>query len=197
MKKKNLVLAGAFLGVFSLGAMFSPIGQSEANTIQNSIKYVPGFQTATANDSTQQTATNYSCPITGQPMGNGVGMMGSYFAGTNVTIIADALGITQDELQTALNSGKTISDLAEEKGVSVDSLVDTIIQSRKVDLEQAVTDGKITQEQMDYMLENMESHITVMIEDGSYGPQNGRGRGMGMMGGMGRGHMNFSNPSTY
>lgn len=196
MKKKNLLLAGAFLGVFSLGAMLSPIGQSEANTDnQNSIKNIPSSQTATTNDSSQQATPNYTCPMTGQPMGNGAGM-GSYFAGTNATIIADTLGITQNELQTALKSGKTIADLADEKGVSVDSLVDTIIQSREVDLEQLVKDGELSQDQVDFMLENMESHIRLMIEDDHYGFNNGRGRGMGMMG-MGRGHMNTTNQDTY
>lgn len=184
MKRKSLLLTGAFIGVFSLGAMFSPIIQSNANTSeQTSVKNMSVFQTAANKNTSAQIADNYTCPMTGAPMGSG---MGRYFSGTSYSIIADTLGIAIDELQTALNSGKTIAALAEEKGKSVDDLVNAVLQSRKAELQKLVDNGTMTQEQMDYMLNNMDTQIRTAIENDNFG--NGRGKGMGYGG---RHHMNF------
>ena len=59
-------------------------------------------------------------------------------------------------------------------------------------LEQLVKDGKITQEQMDSMLNNMETMIKQAIERDTIGPMNGRGGRMGIENG-GNGSGNFAN----
>jgi uncharacterized protein YidB (DUF937 family) len=48
-----------------------------------------------------------------------------------MTNTADLLGISTDELEQARRSGKTLSDLASEKGVSKDDLVKSISQDLK------------------------------------------------------------------
>jgi len=122
--------------------------------------------------------------------GLGWGMMGDS-QDSLIAVAADKLGMTVDELQTQLKDGKTIADLASEKGVDLQSIVDAFMTSRQEALSQAVTDGKITQEQADQMLENMRD----MVEDhlngempafgpGGCGGMGGRG-GRGMMGAWG------------
>ena len=114
--------------------------------------------------------------------------MGKYFSGTMPQVIADALGITVDELQAARNEGKSVAAIAEEKGINIGELTNKMVEARKADLEKLVKDGKITQEQMDAMLENMTAMMKAAIERDTVGGMNDRGDGMGL--GQGRGFHN-------
>lgn len=190
MKWKNILLGSAFVGVFSLGAMFAPIGEPTATTTNDlgNGKNLSAVQTANEKDA-PKTEADFTCPMTGEPMGSGAGMgtrgmMGKNFAGAMPEVIAEELGMTVDELQAARNEGKSVADLAEAKGVKVDALVAKMVESRKADLEQLVKDGKMTQEQMDTMLKNMESMMENAIERDTVGPVNGGKNGM-MNGGNG------------
>ena len=73
---------------------------------------------------------------------------------------ADALGLTPVELFTELHDGKSLEDVAEAQGVDLEDVQDTIqaagLEARKEAIEQAVEDGKLSQEQADWMLEGME-----------------------------------------
>jgi len=117
-------------------------------------------------------------------MGRGMmgrGMMGEMMDDSEdslIAVAADKLGMTVDELKTQLKDGKTVADLAKEKGVDLQTIVDAFMAARQETLNQAVTDGKMTQEQADKMLENMRE----MIEDHLNGemPMYGHG-GRGMM----------------
>ena len=63
--------------------------------------------------------------------------------------IADALGLTVDELQEAREDGKTLAELAETAGVSLDEVLDAMRAARADAIQQAVEDGQLTQEQAD------------------------------------------------
>ena len=189
MKWKTLLIGGAFIGTFTLGALFSPNGESEATT--RGSQNLPIIETATETDSVQE----QTCPMTGQPMERGAGM-GHYFSGTMTTIIAETLGITVDELQAARIEGKSVAQLAEENNISVDDLKNKLIQARTSELEQLVSNGVLTQAQMDAMIANMAPMINATIKNNNLAHMNGRG-GMGMMGLGGRGHMNGGNQNLY
>jgi polyhydroxyalkanoate synthesis regulator phasin len=117
-------------------------------------------------------------------MGRGMmgrGMMGRMMDDSEdslIAVAADKLGMDVDELKTQLKDGKTVADLAKEKGVDLQTIVDAFMTVRQGTLNQAVTDGKMTQEQADKMLENMRE----MIEERLNGemPMYGHG-GRGMM----------------
>lgn len=185
MKWKYLLAGGTIVGAFALGAMFAPI--NEPSAVTNADKQLPLVQTADEKGNTEVETENYTCPMTGAPMGKGAGMgMGHYFAGTMHSVIADALGMTEEELQSARSEGKSVADLAKEKGVKVEDLVSKMVESRKAQLDQLVKDGKMTQEQMDAMLKNMEAMMKTGIERDFAGPMHGNSGGMGMMGQGGR-----------
>jgi hypothetical protein len=177
LNRKNLVLGGAFLGVFTLGAMFTPIGQPTA-TGNDPNSALPLAQTAT-----EKAPDGDICQMTGEPMGQGMmgGMKGGMMAGMLTApmhdTVAKELGMTADELKTAINDGRTIADLAKEKGVNIDKLLAKLVESRKANLEQLVKDGKIKQEQMDAMLERMGTMMKSAVEGKSMGMMNGRGKG--------------------
>jgi lambda repressor-like predicted transcriptional regulator len=92
--------------------------------------------------------------------------------------IAKLLGMTPDQIWAERVLGKTIADLAKEKGVSTQQLVDALVASQKTMLDQAVTDGRFTQAQADKWLEWYEQAAQLQLTE-PYGPGFG-----GLMGGM-------------
>ena len=74
--------------------------------------------------------------------------------------VAEALGLTPDELFTQLHAGKTLEEIAEEQGVELEDVREALnaarIEDRKEAIQQAVEDGKLSQEQADWMIEGLE-----------------------------------------
>ncbi len=77
--------------------------------------------------------------------------------------LAETLGLTQDELNAELASGKTLAQIAEAKGVTQDELAAALETSAKAGLDKAVADGVLTQEQADSMLNYMGGNYGWMI----------------------------------
>ena len=118
-------------------------------------------------------------PARGDGMGRG-GKMGG--PGSQV-VIAEALGVTEDELRTAFQDGKSVADVATEKGVSLDTVVNAVIADETTRLAQAVTDGKLTQEQADQRVADLSANLPERLSQ--VPPARGEGMGEGM-GGHGR-----------
>ena len=57
-----------------------------------------------------------------------------------LTAAADAIGITADELKTAVQGGQTIAQVAEANGKSVQSVIDALVAQATTDLTQRITD---------------------------------------------------------
>jgi len=93
--------------------------------------------------------------------------------------MAEAFGLTTDELNGELKSGKTLAALAEEKGLDRADLVAELESAHQAGLAQAVADGVLTQEQADAMLSQMAGRYEWMLDN------LGAGAGYGMMGGRG------------
>ena len=62
-------------------------------------------------------------------------------------LAATFLGLSVSDLQTALKSGKTLADVATAQGKTVADLITALEAPAKAKLDQAVTDGKLTQAQ--------------------------------------------------
>jgi hypothetical protein len=76
---------------------------------------------------------------------------------------ASYLGLSQSELMTKLQSGKSLADIAKDQGKSVDGLVNALVNDAKTHLDQAVKDGKLTQAQEDQILSQIKQHITDFV----------------------------------
>ena len=74
---------------------------------------------------------------------------------------AEALGMTPEELFAESRAGKSLADIAEAKGVDVQTVYDAMNAARgeamQQAIEQAVEDGRLTQEQADQMIERLEN----------------------------------------
>ena len=87
--------------------------------------------------------------------------------------LSKQLGMTEDELKQALQSGKTVAQLAQEKGISLDSIVTTLSTQRSNKIQQALQSGKITQDQANQMLDKFKTNLTKRLENGRPHPKNG------------------------
>ena len=99
--------------------------------------------------------------------------------------LSETLDLTSDELYAEVSSGKTIAQVAEEKGVSRTDLVAALETAHKDSLTQAVTDSYLTQEQADSILTQMAGRYEWMLDNAGagYGMMGGYGGRGGMMGG--------------
>jgi hypothetical protein len=73
---------------------------------------------------------------------------------------ASYLGLTEDQLRTQLQSGKTLADVAKAQGKSVDGLIDALVADAKEHLDDAVADGRLTKAQEDQILADLKQRIT-------------------------------------
>ncbi|MDF9407704.1 YckD family protein [Pelotomaculum isophthalicicum JI] len=76
--------------------------------------------------------------------------------GRNLDGMASALGITTEQLKTEMQAGKKIQDIVTGQGMTMDQFYQKMLELKKAEISQAVTDGKMTQEQADKMLQRME-----------------------------------------
>lgn len=154
-----------------------------------------GVSITAAQDTVEPTAVPETSTVEQAPPfwgrgGRGQGMMGQGPLAVEQdamhAAIADALGLTVEELDAAIADGKDLVDLAAEQGVDFAAVRDAMEAVHAEALAQAVEDGLITQEQAD-----------LMNQRGMNGPADGFGgrrggfggqRG-GMMGGFGAGPM--------
>ena len=79
---------------------------------------------------------------------------------TELDAAAKALDMTTDELTTALKDGKTLQELVDAAGVDLETVQDAIQAAHatemRTQIEQAVTDGNMTQEKADWLLEGLD-----------------------------------------
>jgi hypothetical protein len=76
---------------------------------------------------------------------------------------ATYLGLTQDELRTALESGKSLAQVAQDEGKSVDGLVDALVAAAKERLDADVAAGRLTDAQRQSMLADLQDRITELV----------------------------------
>ena len=57
-----------------------------------------------------------------------------------LTTAAEAIGITAEELKTAIEGGQTIAQVAEANGKTVQSVIDALVAQATTDLTQRITD---------------------------------------------------------
>lgn len=74
-----------------------------------------------------------------------------------------SLGLTQDELLTRLQEGKTISEIAADQNIPEEEVVEAIIDPYWDELQLRVKCSYITQEQADALLEGARDHARALL----------------------------------
>ncbi len=121
------------------------------------------------------TALEAAGPI-GGGHGGGPGGRHGMGGGASLDVVATTLGITADDVRTALQSGTTLAELATQHGSTADALIAAIVADRTADINQAVTDGKLTQEEADTKLADLTTRVTDFVNNAA---QMGSGHGPG------------------
>ena len=149
--------------------------------------------TTVATGVSAQTAPAPGAPVAGYCPG--FGMMGGFGPGAAARTgsygavhdaIAGVLGISSQELWDARASGKTVAELAAEKNVPLQTVVDAAVKAYSAQLDAAVKAGTLTQAQADALTQLHRSRIQAQLQaqaGGGFSPGPGMMGGRGMMGG--------------
>ncbi len=128
--------------------------------------------TAYAQDDTPAT------PVAGQK-GDGHGHGGRGMGETELAAAAKVLGMTADELSTALAEGKTLDDLATTAGVDIQDVKDALsavhAEEMRASIAAGVADGTISQEKADWLLEGLDKGFLDGHGFGIGGPRGDKG----------------------
>jgi hypothetical protein len=118
----------------------------------------------------------------GRGMGGfGRGLFGGLHGGgwTTFDTAAEALGLTPEEFFAELHAGKTLEEIAEAQGVEMEAVHDALEAAReeamRESIAQAVEDGRMSQEQADWLLEGLEQGFAPMGMGRGFGHGHGRG----------------------
>jgi hypothetical protein len=110
-------------------------------------------------------------PIIGGPHGGfrHFGFFGSF------DTAARYLGLTEEQLRSELENGKTLAQVAKDHGKSVDGLIDALVASAKQKLDEAVAAGRLTKAQETEMLNGLKDRITNLVNSRGLGEPHFRG----------------------
>ena len=94
-------------------------------------------------------------------MGFGHGWMGGYdqegpMHSAMVAALADALGLTPEEIESRHEAGETHWEIAAAGGLSPEETREVMISAHDSAMEEAIADGSLTPEQAEWMQEHME-----------------------------------------
>jgi uncharacterized coiled-coil protein SlyX len=78
---------------------------------------------------------------------------------------ASALGLKLDDLLTKLRAGKSIADLAKDQGKALDDVKQAITAGVTKELDQQVTDKKLTSAQRDALLKQLTDHLDDLVDN--------------------------------
>jgi lambda repressor-like predicted transcriptional regulator len=130
---------------------------------------------------TQEQADEVATTLSEGGMG-GHGGHGRHGEGMDLAAAATALGLSEDDLRSALQTeGTTLAQVAEDEGVAVDTLIAALVQAQEERIAQAVEDGRLSQEEADDRPADLEERIIERVNSAD----GGRGHGDGHRGGRG------------
>ena len=152
MKKKSIIIALAMTLIIGTGAT--------AYAASNS-----------------STLNNRTCTSMGSGMG--IGRMTNFSGRDILDNLLESKGVTENEITTALNSGKSRYDLLKEKGVSDEDIKSYMLNEKTNGIDKAVSEGAITKEQGEEMKTNIKENSADCTPGQGNGIMRGQGNGKG------------------
>ncbi|TML44914.1 MAG: hypothetical protein E6G19_06565 [Actinobacteria bacterium] len=160
-------------------ALSAALKKAAENRVDEAV--VAGRLTQAQGDELKQRIESGDVPLFGGP-GFGFHERGALFGGLDAA--ASYLGLTDAQVRSDFRSGKSLADIADAQGKSVDGLVQAIVDAAKTKIAAAVAAGRLTQSQADSILSGLKSHVTDFVNrtPPRFGLHNGF-RGGGVRGG--------------
>jgi hypothetical protein len=110
----------------------------------------------------------------GPGFGHGHGAPGrpgfGFGPGMSLSAAAKFLGLSDDQLRTQLRAGKSLADLAKDKGKSTADLKAAMKSAIAAELDQAVKDNKLTADQRTKILAGIDQRLDSLIANSPSGP---------------------------
>jgi hypothetical protein len=103
----------------------------------------------------------FAGPLLGHPHRAGFGFRVHRFR--DLDAAAAYLDVGEAALRESLEGGKTLADVAKEKGKTVGGLVDAIVAAKTKELDEAVTAGRLTKAQRDEIVAGVEAWTTDLV----------------------------------
>lgn len=105
-----------------------------------------------------------------------------------VTVLADMTGLEAEAIHDLRADGNSFASIAADNGVDIDEVIDTMISDAEEKLRDRVDDGRLTDEKVADILDEMRERLTEMMDSTEAPPEGGpRSGGPGGMGGGPRG----------
>ncbi len=126
-----------------------------------------------ASVSAAQAPTTYTTPVelTVGRGGGGWRGVGHVNLGTLVQTLSRLTGLDVATIRAELQSGRSLAQIAAANGSSGDALVQAVVDAIKSRLDQAVSNGRLTQAQADQMLASARERATTLVNDTTLGAQ--------------------------
>lgn len=166
MRKQILTLAAAGVlglsGVAVAGPALAAVGATTAaSTVTSRVDKIKGALAGLVTDGTltQAQADQVATTLDSSDALRG-GKGGGHGGGHDLTTAASTLGMSEADLRTALQGGKSLAQVAQDKGVAVDKLISALVTAEKAHIAQEVTDGGLTQAQADQRLADLTARVT-------------------------------------
>jgi ribosomal protein S20 len=96
--------------------------------------------------------------------------------GPKLDAAAKALGVSTDDLRGQLRDGKTIAQVADDRNIDKQKVIDAMVADATEHIDQAVKDGMLTADQANERKSGLNDRITTLVNDG---PQKGGEGGPG------------------
>lgn len=166
LKPKLVAGAAATLSLVGAGMAVAAGSGSGGSTITNAAQGATSFVSShTGND-----------PSAAPGDGRGAG------CGGNLSAAASYLGLTTSALQSRLESGKTLTQIADAtSGKSAKGLIAALVAAEKKEIAAAVAAGRLTQAQADSLNATLQQRVTDRVNgtfpahgaEGGHGPRHG------------------------
>jgi hypothetical protein len=110
-------------------------------------------------------------PVTAEPAGNPQiqahvqHIQGGKHGCGFLSRISKLTGLTQDQIMEQRKSGKSLSQIAQSKGISEEKLIAAIMEPIKAKIAKRVSEGKITQEKAKEILAKIEQKIQAKVRN--------------------------------
>jgi uncharacterized protein YidB (DUF937 family) len=108
------------------------------------------------------------------PGGPGMGHFG--FGLPDLSTVAKALGLSEDQLMDKLRSGQSLADIAKAQGVDVDKVVTDVVEAIDAKIDEQVAAGHLDKDRAAEIKKDLESRIRSFVENGFPGPWGHRPR---------------------
>jgi ribosomal protein S20 len=105
----------------------------------------------------------------GKPRGGG-----PHGRGPKLEAAAEALGVSEEDLREQLRDGKAIAQVAEDRDVDKQAVIDAMVAAATERIDQKVREGDLTAEEANERKADLEERITTLVNEGPR--RNGEGR---------------------